>query len=144
MINPTDESILDKITLVTDVDRFSQNKKIQLFKEVNKEIGASKGTISKEIRFVIEKLCKSYESVIQVNNKLTKEIEELKSRKTEVNHSERESYANIVQNKKMEYPVIIESKIDQDGANLERMVVDKLKYDKKKIDFVKVRRRDKK
>lgn len=151
------ESILDTISLTTDIDKFSSLKKVNLFNELNKKLSSSSGNLSKENRFVIDKLCKSYSNLVSKLKSLNEENEKnkleitnlqesLNKKSTSVNplsynFSPKESYSNVLQNSKTEFPVVIKN---VSGLNLdvEEEICKKLKESKKNIDILKIKKRE--
>lgn len=156
--------LLDSITTKTNVDDFNLNKKCQLFTELQHKLSNSTGTISKENRFVIEKLSKSYTLLASKLVALTEEnalnkkelarskliIEDLqltveKSKQEpnllSYNVNTKESYSNALQNKKTEYPIVIKNTTGME-LNVEEEVCRKLKSSSKRIDFLKIRKKE--
>lgn len=144
--------LLSQILVTTDIDNFSISKKITLFKDLAEKTKSGTGTLSKESRFVISKLCKAFielnnenQSLKSANRRLTEENEEIVNKqKSPLSFSNQtESYSNVVQNLKSTYPVVIS---DTTGAklNIEDEVIKKLKPSCKEIDIVKIRKRDEK
>lgn len=137
-------SILDSISVTTDIDNFDLNKKLKLFNELTKAISVSKGTLSKEHRFVIEKMNVAFKSVCMKLKNVTKERDSLVQEETPLhynNQNHRESYANVVQNKREEFPVIVRN-VTGTNLDIEKEICDKLSSVDSQVDFLNIRKRD--
>lgn len=146
--------LLPLIQLTTDIDNYPINKKASLFKELAEKTKTGTGTLSKENRFVIQKLYKAFVDICSENANLTTQVQRLTTENEELvskhksplaysNQNHQESYSNIVKNTKSTYPVIISDKTGT-NLNIEDEVCKKLKPNAKDIDFVQVRKRDEK
>lgn len=106
VIKKLNNSILETVTTQTDIDKFDLNKKIKLFDEAKASINDSRGTLSKELKFIIGHMVKTVKDLNKQNNILTSENAKLKLPIPPVVSNER-SFSQVVQNKKKKTEFIV-------------------------------------
>lgn len=84
-VNTASDKINETIKITTDIDRFDKLKKIKLFEAAKNEIDHSKGTLSKELRFMVGHMEKAYKDSLRESNNLKDEIMNLNKLNKELN-----------------------------------------------------------
>lgn len=158
--DPPKTMYLDKYTLNTDLDQFSDMKKSKLFDEVAYAISSSKGTLSVESRKLVSQMAKYFKSAIEEKNKLKDERVKLTQENSEVkatlsqleneiiglkspaipSYAPTSTYASVVQNKvnkKPEFTVLVKyNDPSKDKKDMRKDLFHKLRSIEDKIDVL--------
>ena len=157
---PKGKRLIDEVSLRTDIERFGVFKKIRLFEEAKDDINVSKGSISKELRFIVQHMSKAFKDLNDEKQELEKKLREVeeelkaKSEAISINNytplckpstsksliKSRESYVNIVKKQQKEHVIVIE-KATNEKINLENEISKLLKPIQNEIDMIGIKRR---
>ena len=156
------KELLEKFTVNTDLDVYSERKKLKLFEAASTAMNESKGTMSKEMKKLVDHMVKSFKKMCEENEKLKMNNRELMSEREKIiedreklnetnvqlnqqleelkqpaiPNANTKSYSNAVKNKRDEFVVLVKKKRDFDGdKDLRTELIKKIKPIEKNIDI---------
>lgn len=141
---PEKKVLLERYTINTDLDTWSEAKKILLFEAATDAIESSKGTLSQELKKLVKNMlfqlktakkeCKQLKEEKASNERIIQELQEdQRNKETTPIYSSGRSYAEVTMNKKEEHVIIIKSKTTNNNTDLRTEFLRKIKPIEKEI-----------